>query len=177
MDTGRSSCIFGAIVLASLLFKVATCAAQCPLTEFNETIQARNIDDVKAVEAQLIAEPICGRFGIAAVRQRAALEVLSAISLTGKGDERERLLVDADQPEVFWAASAMLGELRFLQKRFAEASRLFERAIEIIKNPSKTPVPPTEQAIKFILDRAMQSRQLTADAERANVGTYSHDRR
>lgn len=59
--------------------------------------------------------------------------------------------------------------MRFSQRHFGEAARGFERAIEIIKNPTKTPKVPSEATIKAILDRAMAARQLTADEERGTA--------
>ncbi|MGP0091640.1 MAG: OmpA family protein [Xanthobacteraceae bacterium] len=145
-------------------------AADCPrLAAFNQAIQAKNIADAKAVETQIIADPVCGSLGVDVMRQRASLEV-SMATVAGRAPdgqaERERLLIDADEPDVFWGAAAELAETRFSQRRFGEAARGFERAIEIIKNPTKTPRAPSEAAIKAILDRAMEARQLTADEDR-----------
>jgi outer membrane protein OmpA-like peptidoglycan-associated protein len=145
-------------------------AADCPLlAAFNQAIQTKNIAEAKAVEAQIGADRVCGSLSVDVMRQRATLEVAMATAAGRAPDgqaERERLLIDADEPEVFWVAAAQLAEMRFSQRRFAEASRGFERAIEIIKNPTKTPKAPSEAQIKAILDRAMEARQLTADEDR-----------
>jgi outer membrane protein OmpA-like peptidoglycan-associated protein len=156
--------------LALLAMSGPSHAADCRLlTAFNQAIQAKNIAEAKTMEAQIIADSVCGSLGVDVMRQRASLEVAMATAAgraPGGQAERERLLVDADEPDVFWGAAAELAEMRFSQRRFGEAARGFERAIEIIKNPTKTPKVPSEATIKAILDRAMAARQLTADEER-----------
>jgi outer membrane protein OmpA-like peptidoglycan-associated protein len=156
--------------LAVVAMSAPSHAADCPLlAAFNQAIQAKNVAEAKAIEAQIGADRICGSLSVDVMRQRASLEVAMATEAgraAGGQAERERLLIDADEPEVFWGAAAALAEIRFSQRRFGEASRGFERAIEIIKNPTKTPKAPSEATIKAILDRAMEARQLTADEER-----------
>jgi outer membrane protein OmpA-like peptidoglycan-associated protein len=156
--------------LALLAMSGPSRAADCRLLgAFNQAIQAKNIAEAKTIEAQIIADSVCGSLGVDVMRQRASLEVAMATAAgraPGGQAERERLLVDADEPDVFWGAAAELAEMRFSQRRFGEAARGFERAIEIIKNPTKTPKVPSEAMIKAILDRAMAARQLTADEER-----------
>ena len=51
----------------------------------------------------------------------------------------DRLLTEAERPEVLWQASATLGEVRFGERRFVQAAMAFDRAIEIMKNETRTP--------------------------------------
>jgi outer membrane protein OmpA-like peptidoglycan-associated protein len=52
--------------------------------------------------------------------------------------------------------------MRYGQRRFVEAANLYMRAIEIIKDATKTPRSPEPEAINEILDRAAQARLLAA---------------
>src|SRR5262249_57233423 len=59
----------------------------------------------------------------------------------------------------------MLGDMRFAQRAFADAARAYDRALEIVKNPSKTPSAPSEARIKAVTDLANRSRLLAANEE------------
>jgi outer membrane protein OmpA-like peptidoglycan-associated protein len=66
-----------------------------------------------------------------------------------------------------------LGELRLAQRRFAPAAKALERAIEIVKNTTKTPRPPASAVIQQMVDRAAQARLLAANEEQApGAATY-----
>ena len=56
----------------------------------------------------------------------------------------ERLLDAAEATEVLWQASATLAEVRFGERRFQEAAKIFDRAIEIVKNETLTPIPSSK---------------------------------
>lgn len=94
-------------------------------------------------------------------RRRTALELLLVQEKIAKGApvaEYEALVVDADRPDVQWRAAKMLGDIRFRQRRFDEATRAYERALEIIKNPSKTPSDPGAEVIESVFHLATRSR-------------------
>jgi outer membrane protein OmpA-like peptidoglycan-associated protein len=74
----------------------------------------------------------------------------------------ERLLLAAQTPEVLWQASATLGEVRFGERRFVEAAEAYDRAIEIIKNETATPVAPTKFDIEGLVERSGEARLLAA---------------
>ena len=76
----------------------------------------------------------------------------------------ERLLTEAERPEVLWQASATMGEVRFGERRFVDAAMAFDRAIEIIKNETRTPTAPSKFEIEGLVDRAAQARLLAANA-------------
>jgi outer membrane protein OmpA-like peptidoglycan-associated protein len=71
---------------------------------------------------------------------------------------------------VLWQAAATLGEFRFGQRRFGEASAAFDRAIEIIKNEGLTPKPPSPDEIEGLVQRAAQARLLNAAPSPAAPG-------
>jgi outer membrane protein OmpA-like peptidoglycan-associated protein len=140
----------------------------CPvLPAFNQAIQAKNLEAAKQIESEITRDGACGPLSTAAVLQRVSLEVLLAAdpSLRNEPLKRESLLIDADKPDVFWGAPEALGELRFSQRRFAEASAYFERAIELLKNPTKTPSDPPTPLKQKLLDQAAQARLLAANEE------------
>jgi hypothetical protein len=70
--------------------------------------------------------------------------------------EYERLLTTAETPEVLWQASATLGEVRFGERRFAEAAEAYDRAIAIVKDETLTPTQPEKFEIE---SRARSSRE------------------
>jgi outer membrane protein OmpA-like peptidoglycan-associated protein len=95
------------------------------------------------------------------------LQLVSAEKLPANSPQREALIVDADKPQVSWKAATVLGALRYEQRRFAEAANLYMRAIETIKDATKTPRPPEADAINELLERAAQARLLAANEEKS----------
>src|SRR5947209_7498843 len=148
-------------------------AADCSqvVDEFN-----RAVDAGREAEAQLLTDRIamdaqCGRFQIAVQRRLAAFRLAAVQFLMARGRpsaDYERLLTDAERPEVLWQASATMGEVRFGERRFVEAAMAFDRAIEIIKNETRTPVAPSKFEIEGLVDRAAQARLLAANLPSGN---------
>jgi len=166
-----------AVAVAALATGSAAVAEDCPLLPaLNQALQSRDLDAAKAVEAKIRIDAACGPFTLDAQRRRVLLEVTMAEALVGHPDreaEREQLLVDAEKPEVFWGASMALGELQLSQRRFVQAAQALERAIEIVKNTTKTPRPPANAIIQEMLDRVAQARLLAANEEQApGAGAY-----
>ncbi len=160
----------GVGLLAALTISMPAHALECPLeADFNKAIQDKNVATAKAIEAKIKIDSVCGPLTQKIVRERVSLEVALASALpAGQDAERERLLVDADEPLVSWAASVQLGRLRYSQKKYAEAFQAFDRALEIIKNPGKTVTDPGDAVKKAILDRATESRRLAANEDSGN---------
>jgi outer membrane protein OmpA-like peptidoglycan-associated protein len=80
----------------------------------------------------------------------------------------ERLLTEAERSEVLWQASATMGEVRFGERRFVDAAMAFDRAIEIVKNETRTPAAPSKFEIEGLVDRAGQARLLAANLASAS---------
>jgi outer membrane protein OmpA-like peptidoglycan-associated protein len=98
-------------------------------------------------------------------RRLAAFRLATVQNLMARGRptaEYERLLTEAEHPEVLWQASATLGEVRFGERRFIDAAMAFDRAIEIVKNEARTPQAPSKFDIEGLIDRAAQARLLAA---------------
>ena len=85
--------------------------------------------------------------------------------------EYERLLTAAETTEVLWQASATLGEVRFGERRFAEAAEAYDRAIAIVKNETLTPAKPEKFEIEGLLMRSAQARLLAANVKMADGTT------
>ncbi|MGA2124796.1 MAG: OmpA family protein [Xanthobacteraceae bacterium] len=160
-----------AMAVVALATAGAAVADDCALLpELNQALLSKDLDAAKAVEAKIRIDAACGPFTLDAQRRRVLLEVTMAEALVGRPGheaEREGLLTDAEKPEVFWGASMALGELRLSQRRFVQATQALERAIEIVKNTTKTPKPPAPAIIQEMLDRAAQARLLAANEEQA----------
>jgi outer membrane protein OmpA-like peptidoglycan-associated protein len=145
--------------------EAADCAAL--LARFNAAVQARSVDDAKKAETEIAGDAICGASLIQVQNTRAALQLVSAEKLPANSPQREALIVDADKPQVSWKAATVLGALRYEQRRFADAANLYMRAIETIKDATKTPRPPEADAINELLERATQARLLAANEEKS----------
>jgi outer membrane protein OmpA-like peptidoglycan-associated protein len=133
---------------------------------FNRAVDAGLEGEAQHRVDEIATNPECARFQIPAQRRLAALRLSSVQQLMARGrptSEYEPLLSAAERTEVLWQASATMGEVRFGQRRFAEAAMAFDRAIEIIKDETRTPTAPSQFEIESLLDRAAQARILAAN--------------
>jgi outer membrane protein OmpA-like peptidoglycan-associated protein len=166
----RAACIATAAIVIAVFAGTCTAQADCAalLDRFNTAIAARSLTEATGIEAQIAGDAVCGGRLVDVQRRRAALQLTLAQQLLGPGasaEAAEGLIVQADQPEVLWQAAKAVADLRFSQRRYADATMAFERAIEIIRNPVKTPQAPSPAMIGQIVDRATQSRLLAANEE------------
>ncbi len=158
------------LAAAALLAGAWAAAADCTdlLERFNSAVASRQVSAAKDLEAQIARDAVCGGRIVEVRRRRAGLQLNLAQALLSQGAANrdvEQLLVDADQPDVLWQAAKAVGDLRASQRRWAEATVAFERALEIIKNPAKTPQAPDQSTIAQIFDRAVQYRLLAANGD------------
>lgn len=161
--------IFAALAVITLSSAPAA-HADCTglLARFNEALNVRDLSRLRAIEADVAVDADCGGRLMDVQRRRAAVELVLAQDLINKkapAREYEALVVSADKPDVLWRAASMLGDLRFTQREFNNATLAYERAIETIKNQSKTPNSPSPEAIKQIVARASEARMLAANEE------------
>src|SRR5262245_24565733 len=143
-------------------------AAECQplLDDFNRAVDAGLDDEAQALIDKIATSADCGRFQIPAQRRLAALRLSAAQILMARGRpaiDYDRLLRTAEAREVLWQASGTLAEVRFGERRFAEAAQAYDRAIEIIKNESLTPIAPSKFEIEGLVERAAQARLLAAN--------------
>jgi outer membrane protein OmpA-like peptidoglycan-associated protein len=158
-----------AVVGNSAPARAADCAQL--VDEFN-----RAVDAGREAEAQLLTDRIamdaqCGRFQIPVQRRLAAFRLAAVQFLMARGrpsSDYERLLTEAERSEVLGQASATMGEVRFGERRFVDAAMAFDRAIEIVKNETRTPAAPSKFEIEGLVDRAGQARLLAANLASAN---------
>jgi outer membrane protein OmpA-like peptidoglycan-associated protein len=153
------------MVLAGAISGTEARATDCAalLANFNAAVQSRSVENAKKAEAEIAKDAVCGASLIQVQNTRAALQLVVAETLPANSPQREALIVDADKPESSWKAATSLGAIRFEQRRFAEAAGVYMRAIEILKDTTKTPRQPDADAINEILDRATQARLLAAN--------------
>jgi outer membrane protein OmpA-like peptidoglycan-associated protein len=157
-------------VVASNTFLLAgfARAADCQslLDEFNLAIESG-----EEIQAQTLVENIatsaeCGQYQVPVQRRLAALRLNLAQQMMARGRpvaDYERLLLAAQSPEVLWQAAATVGEVRFGERRFAEAAQAYDIAIEIIKNETLTPQAPSKFDIEGLIARSAEARLLAAD--------------
>jgi outer membrane protein OmpA-like peptidoglycan-associated protein len=156
-----------AALIGAAMFSSIAAAETCRpmIDEFNQIVEDGRENDAQALVDQIATSAECGRYQVAAQRRLAALRLNSAHSLMARGrpvGDYERLLVAADAPEVLWQAAATLAEVRFGERRFAEAAQAYDRGIEIIKNETLTQAIPTKYDIDEMVQRAGQARLLAA---------------
>jgi|SRR6187401_2655590 outer membrane protein OmpA-like peptidoglycan-associated protein len=155
----------------------ATRAADCTdlVEAFNRAVDAGREREAQHLVDRIAQEALCGRFQVPAQRRLAALRLAAVQSLLARGRpyaEIDRLLTEAERPEVLWQASATLGEVRFGERRFVEAAMVFDRAIEIMKNEARTPTVPSKFEIEGLIDRAAQARLLAANVAAKESGGF-----
>jgi outer membrane protein OmpA-like peptidoglycan-associated protein len=136
------------------------------IDDFNAAVEAGNEGDAQKQIDKIAVSAECGRYQVSAQIRLAAMRLSAAQLLIQRErplSEYERQLVAAEGAEVVWQASATLGDVRFGQRRFAEAAQAFDRAIEIVKNETLTPSAPPKSDIEGIVARAAQARLLAAN--------------
>jgi OOP family OmpA-OmpF porin len=165
----------GCCVLVACFAGSTAASADCAdlLNQFNAAITARSLPDTKAVERKIAVDPACGNRAVEVSRQRSVLELIVARQLRDKNaplSDYEGLLTEAS--ELQWAAAQLLGDIRFKDRKFSDATAAYERALETIKNVGLTPTPPDPKVIKAIFDRAVESRMLAANEEGTGRATF-----
>ncbi len=166
----RAACVTATAGVIAVFVGARAAQADCAdlLDRFNTAITARSLAEATSIETQIAGDAVCGGRLVEVQRRRAALQLTLAQQLLSPGapaEAAEGLIVEADQPEVLWQAAKAVADLRFSQRRYADATMAFERAIEIIRNPVKTPQAPSKATIGQLVDRATQSRLLAANEE------------
>jgi outer membrane protein OmpA-like peptidoglycan-associated protein len=142
----------------------ATC--QSLIDTFNSAIDFGRETAAQAAVDKIAVDATCGKFQVNAQRRLAAFRLRAAQLLMARGRpaaDYERLLKESDHPHVLWQAAAAIGDVRFGERRFADAAMAFDRAIEIVKNPSLTPTAPTTFDVNSLFQRAAQARLLAAN--------------
>jgi outer membrane protein OmpA-like peptidoglycan-associated protein len=151
-------------------------AADCKqlLEQFNQAIDNAREAEAQGTIDKIAGSPDCGQFQTRAQLRFAALRLSAAQILMARGRpvaEYERLLTSAEKTEVLWQASATLGEVRFGERRFAEAAEAYDRAIAIVKDETLTPTKPEKFEIEGLLMGSAQARLLAANVKMADGTT------
>jgi outer membrane protein OmpA-like peptidoglycan-associated protein len=151
-------------------------AADCNplLQQLNRAIDNAEETDAQAMVDKIARSPDCGQLQTRAQQRLAALRLSAAHILMARGRpvaEYERLVTASETTEVLWQASATLGEVRFGERRFAEAAEAYDRAIAIVKNETLTAAKPEKFEIEGLLMRSAQARLLAANVKMADGST------
>jgi outer membrane protein OmpA-like peptidoglycan-associated protein len=144
---------------------------------FNDAIaQGREFDAHRAAEDTL-ATPECSAFRMPMLRRLTAYRLTSAQEMIARNrpaDEYDGVLVTAESAQILWQASATLGQTRFGQRRFVEAAEAYDRAIELVKSETLTPVSPAPAEIQELLEKAAQARLLAANETPREGAPHAH---
>jgi outer membrane protein OmpA-like peptidoglycan-associated protein len=160
---------FLVIALIGICVVQATALAQeCQslLEDFNRAIDLGDDNLAQHLVDTISTNPDCGHLQVAVQRRLAAQRLNIAQLMMARGRpvlDYEHLLTAAESPEVLWQASATVGEVRFGERRFVEAAQAYDLAIEIIKNESLTPTPPSKFDIEGLIERSADARLLAAN--------------
>lgn len=144
------------------------------IEQFNQAIDSAQESDAQALVDKISGSADCGQNQTAAQLRLAALRLSAVQILMARGRpvaEYERLLTAGETTEVLWQASATLGEVRFGERRFAEAAEAYDRALAIVKNETLTPAKPEKFEIEGLLNRSAQARLLAANVKMADGTT------
>ena len=174
----RLSIFVGALVASTAFAAPAPARAdECDalVGRFNTAVDTGKDSDARKIVDQIATDAACGRFQVAVQRRLSAFQLNAAQDLMARGrptQEYDEVLVEAAGPGVLWQATATLAEVRFGERRFAEAAAGFDGAIEIVKNETATPTVPSPFEIQGLVDRAAQARILAANATSHAPGTF-----
>lgn len=160
---------FGTVMSIQSPIRAADCTQI--VEEFNRAVDAGREADAQALVDRIAMDAQCGAVQVAAQRRLAAFRLAAVQFMMARGRpsaDYERLMTEAERPEVLWQASATMGEVRFGERRFVEAAMAFDRAIEIVKNETRTPAAPSKFEIEGLIDRAGQARLLAANLASTN---------
>jgi outer membrane protein OmpA-like peptidoglycan-associated protein len=164
-----------ACLLSASLFTTPARAADCNalLDDFNRLVDAGEEGKAQGLVDKIATDADCGRFQVPAQRRLSALRLAAVQLLMARGrpvSDFDRLLKASEAPEVLWQASATVGEVRFGERRFTDAAQAYDLAIEIIKNETLTPTPPSKFEIDGLVERSSQSRLLAANGASTGGG-------
>ena len=170
----RSLLLLSAVALPAVSGDPAR-AADCSklVDNFNRAVETGQEAEAQGIVDQIATDAECGKYQVQAQRRLAGLRLGAAQSLMARGrpvGEYQRLLTDADRLEVLWQAAATLAEVRFGERRFADAALAFDRAIEIMRNESLTPTAPSKFEVDGLVERSAQSRLLAANLRSGDEG-------
>lgn len=158
-------------VMGALVLPPVASAQDCQLLldRFNRAIDSGGESEAQKLVDTISTSADCGRYQVPTQRRLSALRLNLAQLLMARGrpvSDFEHLLTAAQAPEVLWQASATLAEVRFGERRFAEAAQAYDLAIEIIKNETMTPSAPSKFDIDGLIERAGQARLLAANSDK-----------
>jgi outer membrane protein OmpA-like peptidoglycan-associated protein len=167
--------ILAAAVSGASLLPAFALAEDCQslLNEFNRTVDSGDESQAQRLVDRIATSADCGRYQVPVQRRVAALRLSLAQQMMARGRpfaDYERLLLAAQSPEVLWQASATVGEVRLGERRFVEAAQAYDLAIEIIKNETLTPTPPSKFDIEGLIERSGQARLLAANGAGSGGG-------
>jgi outer membrane protein OmpA-like peptidoglycan-associated protein len=165
----RSACLYGLFPVLLLVGGSGFAhASDCQklVADFNRAIETGHEAQAQQLVDKIAVDAECGRFQVPAQRRLAAFRLSAVQFLMARGRppaDFERLLIAAAKPRVLWQSAATMAEVRFGERRFAEAARAYDHAIEIIKNETLTPTAPSKFDIEGLIDRSAQARILAAN--------------
>jgi outer membrane protein OmpA-like peptidoglycan-associated protein len=159
---------YAAIASTTLFLPGFASAEDCQslVDAFNHAIDSGDENYAQSLVDKIATSAECGQYQVAVQRRLAALRLNLAQQMMARGrpvGDYERLLLAAQAPEVLWQAAATVGEVRFGERRFAEAAQAYDLAIEIVKNETLTPKAPSRFEIEGLIERSGEARLLAAD--------------
>ena len=166
--TGREG-IAAALTLLAALAMPAAAQADCreAVAALREALQAQDIEGARTRYDAVVAEPSCGdgfrdRAGraVSALHARVAQERIAA----GAGLASQRRLLERGLGYGrVWPLLALLGDEAAARRDHGAASALYQEALTLIDDETRTPRPPPVEEIERIFEHAARSRLLATE--------------
>lgn len=137
---------------------------------FAAALTRHDLEAAIAIESEVATGALsapCGGHRLTCFRtRRATVEMQDAEALKDRPDrqaEREKLIFQADQPQVLWQAAYRAGQILFAHQRYAEAAEAFNRSLRIAEEPEKPDgdLKPGER--QELVDWAFEAKALTPE--------------
>jgi len=175
--SGQKRVVFLSCLLLVGCLGVSAARADCAalVKQFDEAFSSRALPQVTDLEARIAKDGSCTEPDIRRTRlSKAKLQfdvVKGMVKKAAPWSEYEGLLLAAS--DLLWDAAVLVGNEKSKQRDFVAATIAYERALELVKNPSVTATPPDRKMIQAIFSSAAESRMLAANEEgRSGRATY-----
>jgi outer membrane protein OmpA-like peptidoglycan-associated protein len=134
---------------------------------FDAALERHDFSATAAIESELKTGPLSAlcwsrltRFRV----RRAALQIQDAEALKDRPDrqaERERLILQADEPQLLWTAAYLAGKVVYWpHEQYAKAADAFNRALTIVSDEAGTSARLSRDEWQELVDRAYAAKAL-----------------
>lgn len=144
-----------------ILAAAAPALADCALLdkEVKAAIQAGDVKQLPALAGRITAEPSCDGHYVEKAQRSMSLAILMAGQRDDGSYETEYVLGAAAIARP-WQVSMALGDVKYDERAYKEATEAYETAINEIRNVKVVPKAPSKEIEEYLAKRAYQARSL-----------------